>query len=237
MKNSKTYAAKIQKLYRSLKRKSTGNDFASYEEPAHAAVYAVLAEHLPESTAQTAYKKCFEYFVDLNEIRVSRAEEIASLIGPGEPRNVKIAAELAGVLRAIFNAHHKISLEPLKKMGKRPAKQALEKMGFSPFVVDYCMLTAFQGHAIPLNNAMVEFLKAEELVYPSADAADIGGFLTKQISAREGHEFYMLLRLHCETAKPRKKKKVNKTASRKDSAAKPQKSTAKRAKRKELKKK
>ena len=95
----------------------------------------------------------------------------------------------------------------VKKLGKRPVKQALEKYkGFSRYVVDYCMLTAFAGHAIPLTPTMIEFLRDNGLAHPSADEAEIEGFLSKQIPSKNGYEFYALLRKHAESAKPKKKK-------------------------------
>ena len=100
-----------------------------------------------------------------------------------------------------------MSLEALKKTGKRPARQILEKMdGTSRFIVDYCMLTSLQGHAIPLTKGMIEYLRNKELVYPDADEQQIGGFLAKQISAKKGYEFYSLLRRESEAHKSRKKK-------------------------------
>jgi hypothetical protein len=48
-----------------------------------------------------------------------------------------VALTVTKVHRAVFDGHHRISLESLRKMGKRPAKNALEKMdGVSRFVVD-----------------------------------------------------------------------------------------------------
>jgi hypothetical protein len=109
-----------------------------------------------------------------------------------------------------------VSLEALKKIGKRPARQILEKLdGTSHFVVDYCMLTSLQGHAIPLTKGMIEYLTSKELVYPNADEQQIGGFLAKQISAKKGYEFYALLRRESEARKSKKKKKTKTTSKKK----------------------
>ena len=94
-------------------------------------------------------------------------------------------------------------------MGKRPAKGALEKIrGLNKFAIDYCMLTSLGGHAIPLTSAMTDYLKGEGLVDEDAEEDDIGGFLSRQISAQNGYLFYSLLRSESEKYKP-KKKKVN----------------------------
>jgi hypothetical protein len=91
--------------------------------------------------------------------------------------------------------------------------------GTSRFVVNYCVLTALHGHAIPLTSGMLEYLRDNELVHPDADEQEIEGFLTRQIPARNGYEFYRLLRIQSELRKGRKKttrkKKTKKTKKRK----------------------
>ena len=48
----------------------------------------------------------------------------------------------------------------LKKLGKRPARQDLEKIdGISRFVVNYCLLTSLEAHAIPVTEQMADYLR------------------------------------------------------------------------------
>ena len=118
----------------------------------------------------------------------------------------------------------------MRKIGKRPAKQALEKIdGINRYMVEYCLLTSLGGHAIPLTDRMIKYLRNNELVNPDADDQQIGGFLAKQISAKNGYEFYALLRQESETARDKKKTKAKttrkmksetKTVSRKKTATK-----------------
>ena len=216
MKNSKEYAKKIQKLYRSLKRGHPKVQRTVYDEPTDAIVYAVLSENMSETTAQSAIKRFADYFVDLNDVRVSRAEEMIEVLGGDTPVNRKIAAVLNKILMAIFNEYHSISLMTLKKIGKRPAKQILEKLdGATNFVVNYCMLMALDGHAIPLTPNMIEFLKSNNLVDPDANEQDIEGFLTRLIPAKNGCEFYTLLRQESELPETMRKRKTKKKTTRK----------------------
>ena len=137
-------------------------------------------------------------------MRVSRSEEIIEALGENTPETKQIASSLPKALAAVFNRYHTLSLETLKKLGKRPAKQVLEQMdGTSRFVVDYCVLTTLHGHAIPLTKKMLEYLRDNELVHPGADEQDIEGFLTRQIPAHNGYEFYQLLRAQSELSKGR----------------------------------
>ena len=216
MKNSKEYAKKVRKLYRSLKRGHPKIEQATYDEPVDAIVYAVLSENMSETAAQSAIKKFADYFIDLNDLRVSRAEEVIEILGGDAPVNRQMAAALNKILMAIFREYHSVSLMALKKIGKRQAKQILEKLdGTSSFVVNYCMLTALGGHAVPLTTNMIEFLKSNSLVDPDADEQDIEGFLTRLISAKNGCEFYTLLRYESELPGTTRKRKTRKKTTRK----------------------
>lgn len=195
----------------SLSRKYPKVQKVIHNEPTDAIVYAIISAELSENATDSAIKKFGDYFVDLNDLRVSRTEEIVEMLGEDTPVTRNIALTITSVLNAIFNEYHKVSLEVLKKMGKRPARQILKKLeGTSRFVVDYCMLTSLQGHAIPLTKGMIEYLISKELVYPKADEQQIGGFLAKQISADKGYEFYALLRRESEACGNKKKKTTRK---------------------------
>ncbi len=192
----------------------------TYDEPLDAIVYAVISENITESAAQAAIKRFADYFVDVNDLRVSRMEEIAELLNLDDGALARdIALNLIKVLKTVFDKFNMVSLEPLRKMSKRPARLALEKfVGENNFVIDYCMLTALRGHAIPLTKKMVEYLKADHLVHPAADFQEIEGFLARQISADNAYEFYILLRRLCESQTPvaakagaRKKQKLDVT--------------------------
>jgi len=229
MKNSKDYSKKIQKLYRTLSRKYPKVQKVTYNNVIDAIVYAIISAEMSEKDADSIIKKFTDYFVDWNDLRVSRTEEIVEVMGKEGSVAAGIASTLTTVLSSIFNQFHQISLEALKKIGKRPARQALEKIeGISPFVVDYCMLTALGGHAIPLTENMIEYLKSNELVDPDADRQQIEGFLAKQISAKNGYEFYALVRQESESTKAKKKTKAR--ATRKKSKTKTKTATKRRKK-------
>jgi endonuclease III len=209
MKNSKEYSSKVHKLYRSLKRKYPKVQIAEYDEPVDALVYAIISENMSEASAQSVIKRFTDYFIDWNDLRVSRQEEIIEMLGSDTPAARDIASSLNKVLWLVFGKYNMVSLEAMCKMSKRPAKQALEKMeGTSRFVVDYCMLTSLHGHAIPLTKNMIEYLRSNELVHPEANEEGISGFLARQISAENAYEFYYLLRLQSESHRPERKKRT-----------------------------
>jgi len=205
MKNSKTYARKIKKLYTTLKKSGVKVVKPTFDDPIDAMVYAVISERMKKGIANTAHKRCKNYFVDLNDLRVSRPLEICAIFGKDTDETRRAASTLIRVLTAVFDQQHVITLHLLVKLGKRLAKQEMEELdGITHFVVNYCMVTAFSGHAIPLTDRMIEYLQANDMVAPGADPQDIEGFLNKQVAAKDGYEFYELLREKSESV-PRKK--------------------------------
>jgi endonuclease III len=209
MKNSKEYSKKIQTLYHALSHKHPKGQPAGHDDVVDSIIYAILSVELSEKDAESAMARFADHFVDWNDLRVSRVEEIVEALGKDTPAIKDIALILVKVLRAIYDNYHKINLEALKKIGKRPARQALEKIdGLSRFAVDYCMLVSLRGHAIPLTHKMLEYLRNNDLVDPEADEQQIEGFLVKQIPAKNGYDFYALLRHESEKSKSTQKKKT-----------------------------
>ncbi len=208
MKNSREHAQRLHKLYRGLKRAHPKVEKLTYEDPAEALIYGIIHERLSESAAQRALREMRSAFVDWNDLRVSRVEEVVEALGADTPASRAAAGALTAALRGIFDEHHKISLQTLKKLGKRPARQALEKLeGVSRFVANYCMLTALEAHAVPLTGAMTEYLKRNKIIDAQATEEDIEGFLTRQIAAKDAYDFYALLRRESEAAKGGRKAK------------------------------
>jgi hypothetical protein len=209
MKNSKEYSKNIRELYRSLKAKHPKVKKVTYDEPADAVVYAIVGENMNGPATESAIKRFADYFIDLNDLRVSQEEEILGVLGEDTQATEDIASNLKKALRAVFDQYNSVSLESLKKIGKRPARQVLEKMdGISRFAVNYCMLASLQSHAIPLTKRMIEYLRNNQLVGPDTNEQQIEGFLAKQISADNAYEFYVLLRRRSESRKTKKKKKT-----------------------------
>ena len=209
MKNSKVYSKKIQALYRSLKREGPKVKKVSYDDPLDAVIYGILSEKMSESQSCAALKRFDNNFVDNNDLRISLADEVIEMLGVDNADTHQIAVSLSIALRNVFDRYNSVSLESLKKIGKRPAREAIEKIdGVSVFAADYCMLTAFDAHAIPLTEKIIEYLKSSNLVDPKADNKDITGFLTRQIPSKNAYEFYYLLRRKSESAKPKAKKKI-----------------------------
>jgi hypothetical protein len=233
MKNSKKYSVKIKKLYSSLKRDNGKVEKPEFEGPVEAVVYAAISEHMKEADAGDMYKRFGEHFVDLNDLRVSRKEEIIDILCNKIDREkaVLTASCLTGFLNDVFKRYDVVSLSALFELGKRESRKELESYeSLSRFVIDYCFMVALDGHSIPLTKAMLEHLRANGLVNSSSDDSDINGFLERQISAKDDYEFYTLLREESE-------KKEGKKVSGKGGTEKASKTRKKTTRKKKTKKK
>ncbi len=238
MKNSKQYSQKIQKFYNSLKRKHGKVKPLHWAEPTEALIYAALSEQMLDSQASSVFKKLANHFVDWNDLRVARVEEIVEKLGKDNEKTKHLSHVITSSLYSVFNRHNVVSLKLLTDMGKRQAKQYLEKIdSVTKFMVNYITLTALQGHAIPLTEKMIDYLKKNELIHPDAQEEDIAGFLERKIPSAKAYEFYVLLRRESESAKKTAAKKVAKKSIPKKASKKTKKATKKTAKKTKTKRK
>lgn len=218
MKDSKEYSPKITKLFRALKQNGRKPQMPTYPDPVQAVVDGLVYEFMMQSAAERILKRMKSHFVDLNDLRVSRKEEILDVFKDASEDTEKCAAAMTGVLNALFEKNNKVTLDYLKQEGKRQAKKELEEIsGMTAFAANYCFLTALDGHAIPLTAPMLAYLRDNQLVHPEADEPEIAGFLERQITASDAYAFYVFLRDEVESGG----KKKNDAAETSASAAKP----------------
>jgi hypothetical protein len=216
MKDSKKYADKLLKVFRSLKRAHGKVTKPKYDFSTDALIYAIVSENMTDSAACAAIKKLAKHFVDWNDLRVSRPEEIVDVLGKDSPENRLVAESLTQSLNTIFNKYDVVNLDALKEAGKRQAKALLEKLlPSSRFVINYTVLTVLDGHAVPLTLRMLEYLKNNELIPPDATIEEIEGFLERQISASQAYDFYTVFRQASELAAKNNEKKNDKKEAKK----------------------
>ena len=199
MKNSSLYAQRIGQIYRMLKRKYGKVEPPVHDEPADAVVAGIVSQGLGLKSSKVAVKRLFRHFVDLNDLRVSRPEEITEVLGGDSPEARQTAAAITKALGLIFDKYNTVSLQCLKKGGKKAARDSLQKIDdLNGFVIDYCMVTSLKAHAVPLTGDMLQFMRSNELVDPEAEDAEIENFMARQVTSAHAYEFYELMRRGCE---------------------------------------
>jgi endonuclease III len=222
MKNNKEYGVKIDKFFRSVKSGQKVKP-AEFADPIDALIYGLISESTTERQAKKVFKNLQSHFVDYNDLRVSRSEEVQEILEDFDPRGEQIAVNLTKILAAVLEKYDGMSLKTIDAQGKRQAKKELDELpGVTHFAVNFCFLAALEGHAIPLTEPMLNFLKDHELVDPQITQDEIETFLERHISASHGWEFYELLRQAAESGSkkvaPVKDAAKKKTAGKKKDA-------------------
>src|SRR6478735_5698018 len=114
----------------------------------HAEEFRSLLKRLvPENKAEDAMKAINREFVDLNELRVATDLEIQELLGQRYPEIERRVAMITGSLNNIFEREHTLSLNRLKEISRRDARQFLRELPeIHPFVEAYVMIMALDGN-------------------------------------------------------------------------------------------
>lgn len=207
MKHGTAYAKKLRKLYGRMKKVEPPAEYAEQADAVEQVVLAALSRDASWTQARRALEKLRAAMVDFNEIRVSPPRQLAELIGSHVPDGLGCATRLCASLNAVFNAFNALSMDALKTLGKREARQRLEKLdALGPYTVASVLLWSLGAHAIPVNARMLECLRQEGVVDPDASAAEVQSFLERHISPSEAKTFFLSLDHHAwsnSAARPR----------------------------------
>lgn len=209
MKSATKHAEELRSLFKRL-LKETKPTPKEAQEPLKALVRGAMSYDVPDDRADDAMKAINKEFVDLNELRVATDLEIQELLGTRYPQIEKRVAMITLSLNAIFEREHTLNLNRLTEISKRDARQFLRELPeMHPFVEAYVMLYAFDGHTIPLDEQMLEYLRGEEIVEPQTSLEEAQKFVEHHIKAEECHDFYRAFRVAAQSAagKDAKKKK------------------------------
>jgi endonuclease III len=206
MKNATKHADALRSLYRKLTKEYPANAKEA-AEPLRALVRSAMSYDVSDAKADEAMKAIEKEFVDLNELRVATDLEIQELLGVRYPDIERRVAMITQALNNIFEREHTLSLERLKTISRRDARQFLRELPeIHPFVEGYVMLYAFDGHSIPMDNEMLAYLVEEEVVEEGASLEDAQKFVEHNLKAEEMHDFFMAIRSAVFEESRRKKK-------------------------------
>jgi hypothetical protein len=162
---------------------------------------------MPDTRVDDVMKAIEKEFVDLNELRVATDLEIQELLGARYPDIEKRVAMITLSLNYIFEKEHTLSLDRLKTISKRDARQFLRELPeVHPFVEAYVMLMAFDGGAMPIDNETLAYLVEEEVVEEGTSLEDAQKFIENQLKAEEIYDFFAATRKAISDTSKRKKK-------------------------------
>src|SRR3954452_18966145 len=172
MKNATKYADTL----RSFMKKMMRDHKAPPKEPQPALgalVGGAMSFEVPDEKADNAMKAIEREFGDLNELRVATELEVQEMLGQRYPKIEERVTLITQALNNIFEREHTLSLDRLKDISRRDARQFLRELpDVHPFVEAYVMLYAFDGHTFPVDQAMLELLVDEDVVEEGTNLED-----------------------------------------------------------------
>jgi endonuclease III len=212
MKSATKHAEELRSLFKRLLKEHKPGPWER-QEPLKALVRAAMSYDMPDNRAEEAMRAIDKEFVDLNELRVATDLEIQELLGNRYPQIEKRVAMITQSLNAIFEKEHTLNLERLVTISKRDARQFLRDLPeVHPFVEAYVMLFAFEGHTVPIDTQILDYLKEEGVLEAETTLEEAQKFVEHHIKAEECHDFYAVVRTAAqgggEDSKKKKKAKA-----------------------------
>jgi hypothetical protein len=208
MKNAGKHSDDLKQLFKRLMRDGKP-DARQTLEPLDALVRGAMTYDVTDHRAEDAMKMIGKEFVDLNELRVATDLEIHEMLGVRYPAIEERVAMITQCLNDIFEREHTMSLDRLKTVSKRDARQFLRELpGMQPFVEAYIMLMAFEGSAFPIDQEMLDYLIDEEILDEGTTIPEAQKFVEHHLKAEELYDCYVLLRKAAQSDGPRKKARI-----------------------------
>ncbi|HEX4054361.1 MAG TPA: hypothetical protein VHX86_08855 [Tepidisphaeraceae bacterium] len=207
MKNATKHGDELKQLFKRLSRDGKPDPRPTFEA-LEALVRAAMSYDVSDSRAEDAMKAITKEFVDLNELRVATDLEIQEMLGVRYPAIEQRVAMITQCLNDIFEREHTMSLDRLKTVSKREARQFLRELpGIHPFVEAFIMLFTLEGSAFPLDDEMLSYLKDQEILDEETTLLDAQKFLENHLKSDEVYESFVMLRkaAHADGAKKRAK--------------------------------
>ena len=137
MKNAGKHADELRALLKRLIKEHKPGD-RQPQEPLKALVRGAMSFDMPDGRAEEAMRAIDREFVDLNELRVATDLEIQEMLGSKYPEIERRVAMITQSLNNIFEREHTLSLDRLKTISKRDARQFVRELpDIHPFVEAY----------------------------------------------------------------------------------------------------
>jgi len=195
MKNGTLYGSRLKKAYAQLRAAGGKTEVPELDDPMRRLAIGILGVGWTERETQHAFDRAYNSMVDWNEMRVSSAAELNLATGNVIPNGLRRCRELLDALQAIYDRENRLSLDRLRSLGRREARQYLEQLeGVNEFAAASALLWGLGGHAVPVSDLLLAELRKAELVHPTATRAEVQAFLERHVSATDAREFCIVMR-------------------------------------------
>ena len=194
MKNATKHAEELKSLCRKLVKEHKPAEKAD-QEPLWALVRGAMSFDVPDGRVEEAIKVIQREFCDLNELRVATELEVQEMLGSRYPKIEQRVKMITSALNAIFEKEHTLSLDRLKEVSRRDARQFLRDLpDMHPYVEAYVMLMSFNGHAFPVDETMLAFLHGEEILEEGTSLEEAIRFVEHHLKAEECYPAFTAMR-------------------------------------------
>lgn len=211
--------ANIKQLESFVKAARRDYKVAEAYEPMNAInefIYSFLLWNTTTTKANVAFKKFTSSFTDLNELRVTQGEDLTEMLGVQYPDLDERVQRLLASLKDVYNREHAVDLQSLTDMSKRDGRQYLETItGITPFVVSRMALVVQGGHAVPVDERMLESMIEMGLFPEETPAADASSALERVVRASDSAATYDAFQAWSDDGAPSIVKKAASSGSKK----------------------
>ena len=208
MKTATKHAEELKSLCRKLVKEHKPGE-KTEQEPLWAIVRGAMSFEVPDPKVDDAIKVIEREFCDLNELRVATELEVQEMLGVRYPQIELRVKLITSALNAIFEKEHTLSLDRLKDISRRDARQFVRDLpDMHPYVEAYVMLMSFNGHAFPIDEMMLSYLLEEEILEEGTSLEDAIRFVEHHIKAEDCYPAFAAMRAAVLESKGKKKARV-----------------------------
>ena len=130
-------------------------------------------------------RKIVDSVVDFNEPAPS--VEVMSIIGSRYPNAMERCKRLKSALHGIYLAHHEVSLESMKPLGKREVRAFVEGLDdIPPYVASRVLQRCYDVHTIPVDDRLVDLLIQQGVLAEIVDAGEFSKWVSRQVKSADG---------------------------------------------------
>ena len=194
MKEGTAYAVRLKRRYTKFRRSAPMPTVPEADDPLRRLAISILGVSCGDAKAEAAVVELLGVMVDWNEVRISRVDEVNRAMGCGVPEGLERAQRLINALQCVYGHENRLSLDRLRKVGRREAREYLEGLdGVDEYAVASVLLWSLGGHAIPVDNMLLSAMRDADLVHPAANRSEVQAFLERHVSATETKEVCLVM--------------------------------------------
>ena len=194
-----SFGDKVKRLERirlALRQRYAAPPRVPVTHPVEHAMRVILSEEATCEQVDQAMDRIHKYFVDLNDLRVSRPREVRDVLGMNFPRANQKARVIPRLLDQVFKQYNSMVWDFLEKMGKVETRAYFEKLeDVRPFVAATIARDCADAHAMPVDNDVSRALGRLGIVDPTVQSEiEMQMLLERAVKASRAYEVHGLIK-------------------------------------------